>query len=154
MEEYIENLPDSFPCCIFLYNNLYKTTQHPEYNPLLIKLNSFHTHCHEIYFYTKVLLIQKMLLFSGEFLEINYSLKKVCDVFIPKRKKITDYVNIHTKMCLKNRKSIHHNKSNLKFVIDLLDNTRKELNSYGLVSNVVIAYLFDVNTINANLLYL
>jgi hypothetical protein len=145
MENLISNLPDDFPCCIWIYNNIFKTTKHDTYANYLVQINELSSSDFKFitYWYVKVLLIQKILSFSGEFLDINYNLCKN-DNCIPDKDDFVEYVNETNLLIIKNRKAIHHHKTNTAFINQILNAVHSKFS--GLIVNVLIVTFFDTAT--------
>ena len=151
METYIaEKIPDRFECVIWVYNNLYNIpANHVEFKEYLDILNNWYPKKQEIYYYIKALLIDKILRFSGDIIDINYSKKEAELVDLPvNNKKVMEYITKMARLCLTNRMAVPDRKSRKLFMVDLFQDTNIVLGKYGLLVNVVIVYLFDMCTIN------
>lgn len=146
MEDYIQKLPNNFDCCIFIYNNLYKSKTHPEFSRYLCVINDFYNHNLNLFFYIKVLIIQKIISLSGENVDINYS--SVPDKeLLTKNNTSVNYINSVLQIIIENRKSVFHKKTNTMFLVDLLNDAKNVLKDYqSIVVNSTLVYLFDVCT--------
>jgi hypothetical protein len=125
--------PENVVQCIHLYNNVFKDDINWGCDQNVNNL-----------FYIKVLLIEKILQISDEYLDINFSSTLDVSAFLPNI--IPTYINDVSQLIINNRTAAFHRKASKRFTIDLMCDAKSKLSEYGLVVNVVLCWIYDLST--------
>ena len=125
--------PENVVQCIRLYNNVFKDDVDWKCDRNVNNL-----------FYIKVLLIEKILQISDEYLDINFSSMLDVSTFLPNIMPV--YLNNVSRLIIDNRTATFHRKASKRFTIDLMCDAKSKLSEYGLIVNIVLCWIYDLST--------